>query len=133
VYPFLNLQLKGKTLLNYKRAFRRFDKFQIFAKFKTAFVRGYKMEVKIEKPDEKRLKELKVENWPIWSKEVSRFDWYYGETEMCYILEGRVIVELPNGEKIEIKAGDLVTFPKGLSCVWDIKEPIRKHYTFLED
>ncbi len=91
------------------------------------------MQVKIERPDEKRLRELGVENWPIWTKEISRFDWYYSETEQCYILEGRVIVELPNGEKIEIKAGDLVTFPKGLSCIWDIKEPIKKHYNFPEE
>ncbi len=91
------------------------------------------MQVKIERPDERKLKELGVENWPIWTKEVSRFDWYYSETEQCYILEGRVIVELPDGEKIEIKAGDLVTFPKGLSCIWDIKEPIKKHYNFPEE
>jgi uncharacterized cupin superfamily protein len=43
------------------------------------------------------------------------------------------MVELPDGKSVEIKAGDLVTFPKGLSCVWDIKEPIRKHYTFPEE
>ncbi|MCS7150131.1 MAG: cupin domain-containing protein [Caldimicrobium sp.] len=91
------------------------------------------MKVVIERPTEDKIKELKVHNWPIWTKEVSRFDWYYAETEICYILEGRVIVELPNGEKIEISAGDLVTFPKGLSCIWDIKEPIRKHYSFVED
>ncbi len=91
------------------------------------------MEIKIEKPDEKRLSDLKVKSWPIWTKEISRFDWYYAETEICYILEGRVIVELPDGRKIEIKAGDLVTFPKGLSCVWDIKEPIKKHYSFLSE
>ncbi len=89
------------------------------------------MSIKIEKPDEKRLAELKVHSWPIWTKEVSRFDWYYSETEVCYFLEGRVIVELPNGGKIEIGKGDLVTFPKGLSCVWDIKEPVKKHYNFL--
>lgn len=91
------------------------------------------MKVKIERPDEEKLKELRVSEWPIWSKEVSRFDWYYGETEMCYFIEGEVVVELPNGEKIEIKAGDLVTFPKGLSCIWDIKKPVRKHYTFLDE
>uniref|UniRef100_A0A832GM62 DUF861 domain-containing protein n=1 Tax=Caldimicrobium thiodismutans TaxID=1653476 RepID=A0A832GM62_9BACT len=91
------------------------------------------MQVTIERPDEKRLQELKVHTWPIWTKEISRFDWYYGETEVCYFLEGKVIVELPSGEKVEIKAGDLVTFPKGLSCIWDIKEPVRKHYTFLEE
>ncbi|MFN4196838.1 MAG: cupin domain-containing protein [Caldimicrobium sp.] len=89
--------------------------------------------IKIEKPDEEKLKSLGVYNWPIWEKEISRFDWYYGETEICYLLEGRVIVELPDGSQVEIKAGDLVTFPKGLSCIWDIKEPVRKHYSFSEE
>ncbi len=31
---------------------------------------------------------------------------------------------------IKIKKGDYVTFPKGLSCVWDVKEPVKKHYNF---
>lgn len=76
------------------------------------------------------LESRKVSSWPIWTNEVSRFDWYYDETEECYILEGRVIVETPEGERIEIKAGDFVTFQKGLACTWDIKKFIRKHYNF---
>lgn len=88
------------------------------------------MKITIEKPNEETLQKLDVRSWPIWTKEVSSFDWYYDETEQCYILEGRVIVETPDGKKVEIKAGDFVTFPKGLSCKWHIKEPIRKHYNF---
>jgi len=26
--------------------------------------------------------------------------------------------------------GDLVTFPRGLSCTWDIRNPVKKHYNF---
>jgi hypothetical protein len=26
--------------------------------------------------------------------------------------------------------GDFVRFPKGLSCIWDIEEPVKKHYDF---
>ena len=38
---------------------------------------------------------------------------------------------LPDGgEPVELGAGDLVTFAKGLSCTWDIREPIKKHYSF---
>jgi uncharacterized cupin superfamily protein len=73
------------------------------------------MDIKVEKPKEEYLKERNVESWPIWEKEVSRFDWP---------------VETPDGKKVEIGKGDFVTFPKGLDCVWDVKEPIRKHYTF---
>ena len=29
-----------------------------------------------------------------------------------------------------VYAGDLVTFQKGMHCVWDISAPIRKHYRF---
>jgi len=89
------------------------------------------MEVKIRRPTQEELDKLGVKSWSPWSCEVSRFDWEYDEDETCYILEGKVIVETEGGKKkYEIKKGDLVTFPKGLKCVWDVKEPIRKVYTF---
>ena len=87
------------------------------------------MKIKVEKPAEQYLRDRKVRSWGIWEKEVSRFDWHYDSVEECYLLEGRVVVETAE-EKVEICAGDFVTFPAGLSCVWDIKEPVRKHYNF---
>jgi len=84
----------------------------------------------IERPDEKKLESLRVDSWPIWEKEVSKFDWYYDTNEICYILEGEVRVEPENGEAVEFGSGDLVTFPKGMKCVWDIRKPVRKHYKF---
>ena len=47
-----------------------------------------------------------------------------------YILEGRVRVEPTDGEPVEFGPGDLVTFPRGMDCVWTISEPVRKHYRF---
>ncbi len=88
------------------------------------------MEIQVEKPTEEKLKSLGVSSWPIWEKEVSRFDWYYSEKETCYILEGEVTIETADGKNVDIKKGDLVVFPRGLKCVWDIKKPIRKHYNF---
>lgn len=88
------------------------------------------MKVKVKKPTEEELKKLGVKDWPIWEKEESSFDWYYDEQETCYFLEGEVEVELSTGEKVKIKKGDLVTFPKGLSCKWHIKKAVRKHYNF---
>ncbi len=76
------------------------------------------------------LKKRGILSWPIWEKEVSRFDWYYDEPEECYFLEGKVVVESKDGSKVEFGKGDLVKFPQGLACVWDIKEPVRKHYNF---
>jgi uncharacterized protein len=88
------------------------------------------MNISIEKPDQLSLKQKGVFSWPIWEKEVSKFDWYYDSTEECNLLNGKVLVETPDGKKVKFGAGDFVTFPKGLSCVWEVKEPVKKHYNF---
>lgn len=86
------------------------------------------MKIQIQKPEKEDLETRGVLSWPIWEKEVSVFDWYYDSIEECYLLEGKVVVETEDGEKVEFGKGDFVTFPKGLFCTWDIKEPVRKHY-----
>ncbi len=88
------------------------------------------MKIKVEKLTDEQIEKRGIKSWPIWEKEVSRFDWYYDNMEECLLLEGRVVVETADGDKVEFEKGDLVTFPKGLSCVWDIKEAVTKHYNF---
>lgn len=88
------------------------------------------MKIEIRKPDRAYIEERKITSWPIWEKEVSRFDWHYDAIEECYLLEGEVVVETPDGAKVSFGAGDFVTFPKDLSCIWDIRKPVRKHYNF---
>jgi len=85
--------------------------------------------VKIEKLPEDKLKKIGVFSWPIWEKEISKFDWHYDSTETCYILKGKVTVETKDQKKT-FGPGDFVTFPKGLDCVWNITEPVKKHYNF---
>lgn len=87
------------------------------------------LKIRVEKPDQKKLEELQVRTWPIWTKEVSTFDWFYDDQETCYFLEGEVTVRAEEGE-VSFGKGDLVTFPKGLACTWQIKKPVRKHYSF---
>lgn len=89
------------------------------------------MEIKVEKPDAEKLASLGVTRWPIWSKEVSSFPWDYSSQEIAYILEGQVTVTpISGGDSVDFGAGDLVTFPAGLSCIWDVKKALRKHYQF---
>mgnify|MGYP001566036575 FL=1 len=88
------------------------------------------MEIMVQKLKEDELKKRGVFTWPIWTKEVSRFDWQYDSVEECYLIEGEVVVETKDGKKAAFSKGDFVTFPKGLSCAWDIKKPVRKHYNF---
>lgn len=88
-------------------------------------------EIRIEQnaPDQ-RLAELGVRDWPVWSKEVSVFPWHYDSTETCYVLEGDVIVTPDGGDPVRLGKGDLAVFPEGLSCTWDVRAPVRKHYRF---
>ena len=79
-------------------------------------------------PNQERLEELGVPDWPTWSKEVSEFVWPYEERETCYFLEGQVVVTPEGGEPIELQKGDLATFPQGIPCLWQIRKPVKKHY-----
>lgn len=89
------------------------------------------MNIKVEKADAKKLDALGVFGWPTWSKEVSTFPWSYNTQEIAYILEGEVTVTPKNGgDAVTFGTGDLVTFPAGMSCVWDVKKNLRKHYQF---
>jgi len=91
----------------------------------------YKMNFTVEKPNAAKLEALGVKSWPAWSKEVSIFQWSYNSQEIAYILEGEVTVTPKNGgNPVSFGMGDLVTFPAGLSCVWDVKKALRKHYQF---
>lgn len=69
--------------------------------------------------------------WGTWGCEASKFPWTYGSSETCYLLEGEVVVTPESGgQPVSIKAGDIATFPAGMSCTWDVKVAVNKHFNF---
>lgn len=93
-------------------------------------------QIKVEKPDKEKIKKLGIPDspknigvWSVWECEPSDFDWEYSDKEVCYIYEGKVTVKTPSGET-KIQAGDLVEFPKGLKCKWQVHDTVRKVYKF---
>lgn len=71
-----------------------------------------------------------VKSWPQWGCGAESFDWSYpSSNEVCYILEGEAEIITDEGS-FTIAKGMLVEFPCGLACTWDVKEPIKKHYSF---
>mmetsp|Transcript_53164 Transcript_53164/g.104079 ORF Transcript_53164/g.104079 Transcript_53164/m.104079 type:complete len:147 (+) Transcript_53164:155-595(+) len=89
------------------------------------------VEVLPDIPEEKK-NSLGISSWGTWGCGVSNFPWSYSGTEMMYIIEGEVDVTMDStGEKVILKPGTLATFPDGISCVWDVKKPIKKHYNFI--
>ena len=69
-----------------------------------------------------------IKSWPIWESEPRTFSWEYNEKEICLILEGHATLKNQENDLYQIKAGDLVTFPKHLICTWTINKTIRKHF-----
>ena len=61
-----------------------------------------------------------IKNWPIWTKEISTFDWYYDTDEECLILDGEVDVKTDEGT-FTVRTGDFVTFKKGLNVFGRLK------------
>ena len=69
-----------------------------------------------------------IKHWPIWECEPSKFSWFYNEKEICLIIEGEATIETEGGGDYNIKAGDLVEFPEGLSCKWHVTKRLKKHF-----
>lgn len=87
------------------------------------------MKIEIKKLTDNEIFEQNILQWPIWSCEVSEFDWEYDTQESCLLLEGVVEVKTDT-ETVRFSAGDFVVFPKGLKCRWKVTNPVRKHYSF---
>ena len=87
------------------------------------------MNIIISQLTDKQIKGQGVLSWPIWSCDVSEFDWEYDQQESCLLLEGKVEVK-SECETVRFSAGDFVVFPKGLKCRWKVTIPVKKHYTF---
>ncbi len=87
-------------------------------------------DIEVRKPSPEETEQCEV--WPTWTCGVSEFDWEYGQSETCLVIEGEVtITDLPDsGESVSFGPGDLVTFPVGLECVWKVTALVRKHYNF---
>ena len=72
-----------------------------------------------------------AKKWPTWGCDASRFPWSYSSTETCLLLAGSVVVTPDGGgEPVRLEAGDMATFPAGLSCTWDVRTAVNKHYSF---
>ena len=87
-------------------------------------------EVDIKQLTQAEINQMNINNWPIWDKEPSVFDWEYNGTEQCYIIEGEFEVTTAQNT-YHIKAGDFVTFKDGLQCTWKITKAVRKYYNFI--
>jgi uncharacterized cupin superfamily protein len=84
-------------------------------------------DVVVKKPSEQE--SATCQAWPIWTCEPSNFDWVYTEKETCLLIEGKVTVT-DGKDSVSFGPGDLVVFPEGLECNWNVQEAVKKYYNF---
>ena len=77
---------------------------------------------------ESTVEELGIKSWPIWTCDISYFDWAYEDKETCLLLENEVTVTAEGGKPVNFSAGELVTFPAGMNYRWEVPKSFRKHY-----
>jgi len=84
-------------------------------------------DVIVKKPSSEE--ETTCQSWPLWQCEPSTFDWIYSEKETCLLIEGDVTVTDGTGS-VNFGPGDLVIFPEGLECNWNVRKAVKKYYNF---
>ena len=79
---------------------------------------------------EDELRKLRVRGRPVWTKEVSEFPWHYDERETSYIPGGAKWL----GHPMTVDPLPWIPrpgrFPRDLSCTWQVRKGVRKHYNF---
>lgn len=86
----------------------------------------------VTQPTPAEVDKMQIKSWSTWGCGESKFPWSYSETETAYMLKGLVTV-IPDDTTlpaVTLKRGDLAVFPAGMSCTWDVKDAISKHYKF---
>lgn len=84
-------------------------------------------DVIVKKPNDSETETCSA--WPTWECQPSTFDWVYTEKETCLIIEGDVTVT-DGTDSVSFGPGDLVIFPEGLECNWNVRKAVKKYYNF---
>lgn len=62
----------------------------------------------------------------VWTAEPSTFDYDFAMNETAHILEGHVVVSQKGGPTLDLRPGDVATFPKGAKTRWHVRERMKK-------
>lgn len=64
----------------------------------------------------------------MWRAGVCTIDYHFDGDETIHMLSGEADVELDSGVTVELRPGDIVSFPKGAHSTWRILSPVEKFF-----
>jgi len=64
----------------------------------------------------------------LWTAQPSTFDYTFPMNETAHVLEGHVVVTRKDGPDVDLRPGDLVSFPAGAVTRWHVRAPFKKFF-----
>ena len=64
----------------------------------------------------------------LWRCEPMTFEYEFPGDEIFHVLEGSLLVELHEGDRIQLEKGDIISFKKGLKSTWTIQASFKKFF-----
>jgi uncharacterized cupin superfamily protein len=68
----------------------------------------------------------------LWEREPDTWAFERAYDEVAVILQGAAEIETEDGERLAVKAGDVLVTPKGTKGVWHVHEPIVKFFAIYD-
>jgi uncharacterized cupin superfamily protein len=66
--------------------------------------------------------------WRIGAQEGEEFPYRVTGSDSFHVIEGEAELETPDGEKIELVAGGIYSFPDGFTATWRSRGPLLKFF-----
>lgn len=64
----------------------------------------------------------------LWRCEPMTFDYEFPGDEIFQVLQGNLLVEIADGENVNLKEGDIISFNKGIKSTWTIQSSFKKFF-----
>jgi len=68
----------------------------------------------------------------LWHVQPSTFRWLFFGNETFHVLEGRATITIDDGASVEVKPGDLLSFPMDTPSVWVVHEAVKKFFVISQ-
>ena len=64
----------------------------------------------------------------LWRCEPMSFDYIFPGDEYIHVLQGDLLIELANGDSVNLTQGDVAAFDKGVESKWTIRKSFKKFF-----
>jgi len=64
----------------------------------------------------------------LWRCEPMTFDYEFPGDEIFHVIQGSLLIELEGGESVSVKAGDIISFNKGVKSNCTIQSSFKKFF-----